>query len=77
MCTKLAEYYGIPIYYFTQVQQQLMALNAEYGYLATLLVDTWEMYIYKIYRNDDIIDILKQESKKNWAMVEAMRKFKK
>lgn len=77
MCTKLAEYYGIPIYYFTQVQQQLMALNAEYGYLATLLVDTWEMYIYKIYRNDDIIDILKQESKKNWAMVEAMRNFKK
>lgn len=77
MCTKLADYYGIPVYYFTQVQQQLMGMDAEYGYLATLLTDVWEVYIYKIYKNEDVINVLKQESTKNWAMVEAKRMFKK
>lgn len=73
ICTKLAEYYGVPVYYYTQVQQQLMSMNKEYGYLAVMDDDNWEMYIFKIYKNDDIIDLLKSASLSAWAMVTAMR----
>lgn len=73
ICTKLADYYGIPIYYYTQVQQQLMSMNKEFGYLAVMDDDNWELYIFKIYRNDDIIALLNSTGLSAWAMVTAMR----
>jgi putative phage-type endonuclease len=46
-----AAYYGIPPYYYTQVQQEMMALNAPFGHLSVLLDRTWVMYTFYIYRD--------------------------
>ena len=43
--------YGIPPYYYTQVQQQLMGTEAKYAYMAVLFVKTWEFKVYKIYED--------------------------
>lgn len=39
---------GIPPYYYTQVQQELMGLNAPYGYLAVQFDDSWDFKLYYI-----------------------------
>lgn len=77
MCNKLADHYGIPVYYFTQVQQQLYFLDKPFGYLAVQNDDTWETYIFKIYKHDDLIEVLKSQAKKTWALIEAKRSIKK
>jgi len=39
---------GIPAYYYTQVQQEMMGLNAPYGYLAVLFDETWTFKLYLV-----------------------------
>lgn len=39
---------GIPIYYYTQIQQQLFGLNAEFGYLAALFDKDWELKTFLV-----------------------------
>lgn len=63
---------GIPAYYYTQVQQEMMGLNAPYGYLAVLFDESWEFKLYYIkaddYVQNKIFDIAytnKDEIKKN------------
>lgn len=73
---QLADYYGIPEYYYTQVQQEIYFLNTTYGYLAVLDDDNWDLHIYKIHRNDYVIDNLVFNSNKYWALVEAKRACK-
>lgn len=48
---KQADEYGIPPYYYTQVQQQLMGTKANYAYMAVLFVKTWEFKVYKIFED--------------------------
>lgn len=74
ICTKLADYYGIPIYYYTQVQQQLLGVTNDFGYLAVVDDDNWEVYIFKVYRNEQLISLLKTTGVAAWAMVTAMKK---
>ena len=56
-----AELYGIPPYYYTQIQQQLLALRAPFGYLAALFDKGWELKVFKIFADPPtqqaIIDI--------------------
>lgn len=47
-----AEWYGIPPYYYTQVQQQLMGSKADHAYLAALFVKDWTLRVYKIYEDE-------------------------
>lgn len=54
----LAEAYGIPVYYFTQLQQQILALNSGYGYLIALDVENWNAHMFKIYRDNYTINKL-------------------
>ena len=44
-----AQAYGIPPYYYTQIQQQLLALNAPFGYLAAMFDKGWEFKVFKIF----------------------------
>lgn len=39
---------GIPAYYYTQVQQEMMGLNAPYGYLAVQFDESWEFKLYYV-----------------------------
>ena len=63
---------GIPPYYYTQVQQEMMGLDADYGYLAVQFDDSWEFKLYYVPADSyvqnkikDIADKYKDEIKKD------------
>lgn len=43
---------GIPAYYYTQVQQQLLASGARYGYLSALFIESWEFVDFLVPRDE-------------------------
>ena len=66
---ELSGYIGIPPYYFTQVQHQMLALKADFGYLVGLFEKDWNIHVYKIYRDDYVINALKEVSREAWSKV--------
>lgn len=48
--------FGIPAYYYTQVQQEIAGLNAPYGYLAAMFDETWTFKLYLVQRDDYVIN---------------------
>ena len=63
---------GIPPYYYTQVQQEMMGLNAPYGYLAVQFDESWDFKLYYIKADTfvqnkikDIADRYKDKIEKN------------
>lgn len=46
-----AAHYGIPPYYFTQLQQEMMALDAPFGFIAVLFESDWYVRIFKVYKD--------------------------
>lgn len=48
--------FGIPPYYYTQIQQEIAGLDAPYGYLAALFDDSWDFKLYFIKRDDFVIN---------------------
>lgn len=50
---------GIPPYYYVQIQQQILGLESPYGYLAALHHKEWELCVYKVYRDDEVINKIK------------------
>lgn len=68
-----AAHYGIPPYYYTQLQQQMLGLNAEYGYLSVLFDRDWRMRTFFVWRDDNMLNQLIQESEKAWEQVLALK----
>lgn len=64
-----AEQIGIPPYYYTQIQQQLLGLDAPYGYLVALHDKGWETVIYHIPRDEECIRALIIDSTKLWQKI--------
>ncbi len=64
-----AALYGIPPYYYTQLQQQIFGLNAPYGYLTVLFDKTWELVSYMVWRDDAMISNLLIVGHKIWEQV--------
>lgn len=58
---KKAEYYGIPKYYYTQVQQEMMALDAEAGFISALFEVDWQVHIWFIHKDPVVWNALKVE----------------
>lgn len=73
--TKAAQY-GIPPYYYTQLQQEMMALDAPFGYLCTLWESTWKVHTYFIHKDQAVWNALKIEGFKAWQKVLALREKK-
>ena len=71
-----AAHYGIPPYYFTQLQQEIMALDAPYGYLAMMFESDWTLRVYKVFRDPKTQDAIIIEGYKTWQLInkERMRK---
>lgn len=59
-----AAYYGIPPYYYTQLQQEMMALNAIGGYLSVLSDNDWRFYSFYIHADHKLWSQLITESYK-------------
>ncbi len=57
-----ADWYGIPKYYYTQLQQQILFLGSDHGHLAVMDDINWEIFIYTIPRDDHMISELLKES---------------
>lgn len=70
---KVSKLIGIPPYYYTQVQHQLLALKASFGYLVGLFEKDWNIHVYKIHRDDFTINELIKASEECWAKVIASR----
>ena len=64
-----AELYGIPPYYYTQIQQQMMALESPFGYFAVVFDKGWEFGTYKIFKDQYLQDELIKGSEMVWEQV--------
>ena len=67
--TRRAEEAGIPIYYYTQIQQQLLALNAPYGYLAALFDKDWELRTFAVMSDERVQNKLMEVAKLLWGQL--------
>lgn len=61
--------YGIPPYYYTQLQQEMMALNAPYGLLAVLKDSDWRLNVFFIHQDKYVQSRLVTEGWKVWEEV--------
>lgn len=68
-----AAHYGIPPYYFTQVQQEMMALDAPFGFLAVLFESDWYVRIFKVYKDPKTQNAIIIQGYKTWQKVEAIK----
>lgn len=68
-----AAYYGVPPYYYTQVQQEMMGLAAPFGYLNVLFDNSWTMYTYFIWKDEAVQHQLILAGYNAWKKVMAKR----
>lgn len=68
-----AAHYGIPAYYFTQIQQEMMALNAPFGFVAVLFESDWYVRIFKVFRDPKTQNAIIMEGYKVWQKIERIK----
>lgn len=61
--------YGIPPYYFTQIQQQMLGTNAQWGYFAVLFDKGWDFKAFSVSRDPMVQNALINESDKVWKRI--------
>lgn len=64
-----AKLYGIPGYYYTQIQQQMMALNAPFGYFAVIFDKDWEFKVFFITKDEYVQQELINKSREVWDKI--------
>ena len=69
-----AAHYGIPPYYFTQLQQEMMALDAPFGFIAVLFETDWYVRIFKVFKDPKTQNSIIIQGYKVWQRVEAAKK---
>jgi predicted phage-related endonuclease len=69
-----AAHYGIPPYYFTQLQQEMMALDAPFGFIAVLFESDWYVRIFKAWKDPKTQNAIIINGYKTWQKVEATKK---
>lgn len=65
-----ADYFGIPKYYYTQVQQEMMALDAEGGFIAILFEVDWHVQIFYVQKDPYVWNALKIKGYEYWNRVQ-------
>ena len=68
-----AAMYGIPPYYYTQLQQQIFGLNAPYGFLTVMFERDWLIRSWLVWRDQKMINQLIVEDTKTWELIEQKR----
>ena len=69
-----AAHYGIPPYYFTQLQQEMMALDAPFGFIAVLFESDWNVRIFKVWKDPKTQNAIIIQGYKTWQKIEAIKK---
>lgn len=68
-----AAMYGIPPYYYTQLQQQIFGLDAPYGFLTVLFEKDWEIHSWFVWRDQKVINEIILKDTKTWNTIETRR----
>lgn len=68
-----AAHYGIPPYYYTQLQQEMMALDAPFGFIAVLFESDWYVRIFKVHKDPKTQNAIILQGYKVWQKVEAIK----
>lgn len=61
---------GIPAYYYTQVQQEMMGIDAPYGYLAVLFDDSWDFKLYIVKKDSYVQNKIRDLAAKYGPQIE-------
>ena len=69
-----AAHYGIPPYYFTQLQQEMMALDAPFGFIAVLFESDWYVRIFKVWKDPKTQNAIIIQGYKVWQKIETIKK---
>jgi len=69
-----AKNHGVPPYYLVQLQVQMLALSAPYGYLVSLRDKTWDAHSFRIESDPQISQLILIESHRLWQQIERLRK---
>ena len=69
----LAKSCGIPVYYYTQCQQQILAANSTHAYLAAMHTKDWTLRVYYVPRCEAVINLLKENGYQAWKKVEKLK----
>lgn len=64
-----AKLYGIPPYYFTQVQQQMLGTDAQWGYFAVLFDKGWDFKAFSVSKDPLVQSALIDKSKEIWKRI--------
>lgn len=67
-----AAHYGMPPYYYTQLQQQILGLNAPHGFLAVLFETSWRVHVFFAYRDESVIRQLILRGSEVWNRIMAL-----
>lgn len=65
-----ANYFGIPKYYYTQIQQEMMALGSDGGFMAILFEVDWHLQIFFVQKDPYTQNLLKIKGYEAWQTVE-------
>lgn len=72
-----ADLYGIPVYYYTQLQQQMIGLGAQLGLLAAMDVDNWDINVFVIKRDPLCVELLEKFSERMWQQLKTTKEIRK
>lgn len=67
--TEEAALYGIPAYYYTQLQQQMLGVNAPFAYLVALFDKGWRLCVFKVFKDEYTQNAIITESAKLWHRI--------
>lgn len=70
---KEADHYGIPINYYCQLQQQMMFLNSDYGYMCVMDELNWKMNYFKIHSNIQLWELISHNAKVEYILLRMKR----
>lgn len=68
-----AAHYGIPPYYYTQLQQEMMALDAPFGFIAVLFESDWYVRIFKAHKDPKTQNAIILQGYKIWQKVKSIK----
>lgn len=68
-----AAHYGIPPYYYTQLQMEMMALNSDFGLLTVMFDKTWRVVTFYVYKDQTVQNQIIINGYKAWQKVELLR----
>lgn len=68
-CEAAATAYGIPGYYYAQIQQQCLGLDAPYGYFTALRLKKMEHHVFKVWADEWLQKEIVLQGYKTWERI--------